>query len=73
MDPKDTLECVAGTWYEASAALRQELKETLDADRLRQLHEISAGKHALVAIRQFLLAAVAALLIFRFEGLWYVW
>ena len=73
MDPKDTLERVAGTWYEASAALRQELKETLDAGRLRRLHEVSGARHALIAIRQFLLAAVAALLIIRFAGLWYAW
>ena len=61
-----------GHWHTATASLRQEFKELLDADRLRALHETSGVFHALIAIRQFLLAAVAALLIIRFDEL-HVW
>jgi fatty acid desaturase len=64
---------MSGRWQEASAPLRREFAEVLDMERIRELHKKSALKHALVAIRQFLTAAVAALVIIRFGDIWWAW
>jgi fatty acid desaturase len=61
------------TWQQATGGLREELKRTLDAERLRELHRTSGLLHGLVAARQFLLAAVAALLVVRFPDRPLVW
>ena len=61
-----------GHWQAETASLRREFTEFLDPDRLRELHKTSGFMHALVALRQFLLGGVAALLILRFEAVW-IW
>jgi len=61
-----------GHWHAATAPLRQEFKQLLDAGRLRELHRTSGVFHLLIAVRQVLLAAVAALLILRYGAL-YIW
>ena len=64
---------MSGHWQEASAPLRREFKEVLDLDRIRELHQRSGFKHGLVAVRQFLTAAVAALLIVRYPDTLWIW
>lgn len=61
-----------GHWYASTEPLRREFREFLDADRLRELHEASGFRHALVALRQLALGVVAAWLVVRFDA-WYVW
>ena len=62
-----------GNWHAATAALREEFRTLLSAERLRELHRVSGWRHALVAFRQFALAAgcVAAIVLGR--DLWFVW
>jgi len=60
-------------WRAATGPLRQEFRDLLDADRLRSLHRTSALRHGLVATRQFLLGAIAAVLIVEFHDRLYVW
>jgi fatty acid desaturase len=57
-------------WHAATASLRQEFRTLLDPRRLRVLHETSGWRHGAVALRQFLLAGVAAWWIVRFREGW---
>jgi fatty acid desaturase len=63
----------SGAWAEASVDLRRELAQLLDGDDLRALHEISGWRHGLIGARQFLLAAVCAALIVRYDHVVWVW
>ncbi|MHC4550504.1 MAG: fatty acid desaturase family protein [Planctomycetota bacterium] len=60
-------------WYAVTGPLRREFRQLLDLPRLRELHRPSGWRHGAVALRQFVLAALAAWLIVRFEQRWYVW
>jgi len=62
-----------GHWHEATADLRHEFVELLDADVLKELHKTSGWRHGWVAVRQFLLGAAAAWAIVAFADRWYVW
>lgn len=59
-------------WHAATASLREEFRTLLDPQRLRELHRTSGWRHAVVAVRHFLLAAAAAWLIVRFRQPW-IW
>jgi len=63
----------AGNWYVASGPLRREFRERLDLERLRELHRTSPLRHGLVAVRQYLLAALCAYLIVRFRDVLWIW
>jgi len=64
---------MSSNWYAATAPLRGEFRELLDAGRLRELHATSGWRHGVIAVRQFALAAAAGLLIVRYEDRWYAW
>ncbi len=55
-----------------AGALKRELKESLEPDRLRALHEIVAGRHFLVLARQLLLLGLSGWAITRWETVW-IW
>jgi len=56
-----------GHWHDATGGLRNEFRELLPADTLRELHAVQGWRHGLVATRQVLLAAaaIAAIVLFR--------
>jgi fatty acid desaturase len=62
-----------GRWHDATADLRREFTDLLDTDRLQRLHRTSGGRHAAVALRQFLVAAACAWAIVAGADRWYVW
>ncbi|MHC4956196.1 MAG: fatty acid desaturase family protein [Planctomycetota bacterium] len=64
---------MAGMWREATGSLRAEFVDLLDFDRLRELHRVSGWRHALVAVRQFAAALVAALLIVIYPDRIWIW
>ncbi|MHC4939613.1 MAG: fatty acid desaturase family protein [Planctomycetota bacterium] len=63
---------MTGKWHQASAPLREEFRNLLDLARIRELHQLSGWRHALVAIRQFATAILAGILIVNFESAW-IW
>jgi len=60
-------------WHGATESLRREFVELLDRERLRELHRVSGVRHAVVAVRQFGTAALAAVLIVRYASQPLVW
>jgi len=62
-----------GNWHAVTGPLREEFKELLDAERLRELHRASAVRHGLVAVRQFVLAAACVWAILAWRDRWVVW
>lgn len=63
----------AGNWHRRTATLRREFRELLDPERLRALHRTSGARHALVAVRQFALAAACVFVIARFQDRLWAW
>ena len=61
-----------GNWHAVTGGLREEFKGLLDAERLRALHRTSGLRHAVVAVRQALLAVAAGWAIVVWPQ-WYVW
>ena len=51
-----------------TAALRAELGEAVPRETLRQLHQRSGWRHAVVAVRQFAILALATIGLIRFEN-----
>jgi fatty acid desaturase len=62
-----------GNWAAATRDLRTELRESLDAARLRELHRTSGALHGMIAARQFLLAALAGWVIVAGREHFYLW
>ena len=51
-----------------AAALRAELGAAISRDQMRALHEKSAGRHLIIAVRQFLILGLATWALIRFEN-----
>jgi len=62
-----------GNWAKASVDLKRELRERLDAERLRLLHRPSPALHLMVTARQLLLGVLAGWGIVAGADRWYVW
>jgi fatty acid desaturase len=60
-------------WHESSKALRTELAESIPKERLKALHVVSGGRHALVVLRQLAVLGLAVWAILVHGGTPLVW
>ena len=59
-------------WAKASKPLRARLAREIPHEVLKELHRKSPGRHLAIAVRQFLLLAVASVVSWRFSQPW-IW